>query len=66
MNALPNGFPRLASGIEVKLLRKIFTEEQAAVACVLQRQPQTAAQVAAQLGRPEREVAAHAQGPRPQ
>ncbi len=56
--ALPNGFPRLASGVEVQLLQKIFTTEQAAIVSVLRREPQTPAQVAAQIGRPESEVAA--------
>jgi electron transport complex protein RnfB len=58
MSALPNGFPRLASGVEVQLLRKIFSPEQAEIAVCLRREPQPAAQVAAQLGLPEREVAA--------
>ncbi len=58
MSALPNGFPRLPSGVEVQLLRKIFTVEQAALAAVLRREPQAAAEIAAQLGRPEPEVAA--------
>lgn len=58
MNALPNGFPRTASGVEVELLRRIFTPEQAAVAVHLQRTPQPAAQIAAHIGRPEAEIAA--------
>ncbi len=56
--ALPNGFPRLASGVEVQLLRKILTPQQAAVAVALRREVQSAAEVAAQLGRDEKEVAA--------
>lgn len=56
--ALPNGFPRLTSGVEVELLRRIFTPEQADVAAHLRREPQTAAQIAALLGRPEQEMAA--------
>ena len=58
LNALPNGFPRLPSGVEVQLLRKIFTREQAEIAAALRREIQSPAQIAAQLGRDEKEVAA--------
>jgi len=58
MSALPNGFPRLPSGVEVQLLRKIFTPEQAHVAAALRREVQSPAQIAGQLGLPEAAVAA--------
>ena len=32
LNGLPNGFPRTPSGVEVKILRKIYTQEEATVA----------------------------------
>jgi Pyruvate/2-oxoacid:ferredoxin oxidoreductase delta subunit len=58
MSALPNGFPRLASGVEVDILRRIFTPEQAAVAAHLQREAQTPAQIAAHMARDEKEISA--------
>ncbi len=56
--ALPNGFPRLPSGVEVQLLRRIFTPAQAEVAAALRREVQTPAQVAIHLGRNRDEIAA--------
>ena len=35
LDRLPNGFPRNASGVEVRILQKIFSTEQAALACHL-------------------------------
>ena len=57
MSALPNGFPRLPSGVEVELLRRIFTPAQAELAAALRREAQTSAQIAAALGQPEHQVA---------
>ena len=35
LDRLPNGFPRTASGVEIAILRKIFTPEEASLACQL-------------------------------
>jgi Fe-S-cluster-containing hydrogenase component 2 len=35
LNTLPNGFPSTQSGVEIKLLRKLFTSEQATLFCNL-------------------------------
>jgi electron transport complex protein RnfB len=35
LDRLPNGFPRTASRVEIAILRKIFTPEEAALACQL-------------------------------
>ena len=56
LNALPNGFPRTQSGVEVQLLRKIFSPEQVQIAATLSREFETPAQIAARLGRPVEEV----------
>ena len=51
LDALPNGFPRTASGIELAILKKIYTEEEAELTCQLKLMPETASQIAERLGR---------------
>ena len=35
LDKLPNGFPRTPSGVEIRILKKIFSPEEAALACQL-------------------------------
>jgi Pyruvate/2-oxoacid:ferredoxin oxidoreductase delta subunit len=51
LDALPNGFPRMESGVELKLLKKIFTEEEAEIACSLKLLPEAPEQIAEKLER---------------
>ena len=51
LDALPNGFPRMESGIELRILRKIFTEKEAETGCALKLLPETPEQIAERLGR---------------
>lgn len=51
LDDLPNGFPRMESGIELKILRKIFTEDEAEIASSLKLLPETPQQIAERLGR---------------
>lgn len=51
LDACPSGFPRTESGIELKLLAKIFTPEEAAMANDLLLRPETVAQIAERTGR---------------
>jgi Na+-translocating ferredoxin:NAD+ oxidoreductase subunit B len=50
LNAMPQGFPRTRSGVEIRLLKKIFSEEEARVAARMKLLPETPAQVAERLG----------------
>ena len=50
LDAIPNGFPPTESGVELKLLAKIYTPEQAALAAVMRLTPEPAAAIAARLG----------------
>ena len=50
LNAMPQGFPRTESGVEIRLLKKIFTEEEARVAARMKLLPETPEQVAERLG----------------
>lgn len=52
LDTLPNGFPATASGVELKLLRKIFTPEEAELFCDLRLEFETAEQIAQRTGRP--------------
>lgn len=56
MAALPSGFPRTSSGVEIELLKLVFTCEEASVAAQLTRTPETAAAIAKRVGLDEAEV----------
>ncbi|MCU0293429.1 MAG: 4Fe-4S binding protein [Thermoanaerobaculaceae bacterium] len=58
LDNLPNGFPPAPSGVEQRILRKLFTPEDAAWALQLKAFPETAGAVARRLGRPLHEVQA--------
>jgi electron transport complex protein RnfB len=50
LDRLPNGFPRTDSGVEILILKKIFTAEEAGLACLLSREPQSSDSIAARAG----------------
>jgi Pyruvate/2-oxoacid:ferredoxin oxidoreductase delta subunit len=52
LDTLPNGFPAAESGVEIKLLQKVFTPEEADLFCDLRLTPETAEQIAERTGRP--------------
>jgi Pyruvate/2-oxoacid:ferredoxin oxidoreductase delta subunit len=52
LDTLPNGFPATDDGLEIRLLKKIFTPEEADLFCDLKLSFETAAQVAERTGRP--------------
>ena len=58
LDTLPNGFPATESGVEIKLLQKIFTEEDAELFCNLKLRLETPEQIAGRLGLDEKDVAA--------
>jgi ferredoxin len=47
LDAIPNGFPQTESGVELRLLAKIFAPEEAALACQMSQTPEPAAAIAA-------------------
>jgi electron transport complex protein RnfB len=51
LNAIPNGFPETESGIELKLLAKIFTPEEAALASEMRLTRESAEQISRRTGR---------------
>ena len=56
LDGLPQGYPATDSGVELAILRKIFSPEDAAMALRLKPLPETAAMVARRLHRPADEV----------
>jgi Na+-translocating ferredoxin:NAD+ oxidoreductase subunit B len=56
LDALPNGYPRTGSGVEILILRRLFSPDEAALASLLGRDPQPVQAIAARLGAPETET----------
>ncbi|OFW60836.1 MAG: 4Fe-4S ferredoxin [Candidatus Solincola sediminis] len=52
LDTLPNGFPSTESGVEIKLLKKIFMPEEAGIFCDMRLKLETAEQIAERTGRP--------------
>lgn len=52
LDTLPNGFPATESGVEIKLLKKIFSIEDAELFCDLRLKFETPKQITERSGRP--------------
>lgn len=50
LDAIPNGFPKTISGVELRLLAKIFTPEEAGLAAVMRLHREPAAEIAVRAG----------------
>lgn len=59
LDQIPNGFPETKNGVELKILAKLFTPEQAEIACHMSLEPQSAKEIAARAGKDERETYAN-------
>jgi Fe-S-cluster-containing hydrogenase component 2 len=59
LDSLPNGFPATDSGIEIKLLQRIFRPEDAELFCDLRLEFETAQQISERTGRPLEGLEAH-------
>ena len=53
LDSLPTGYPKAQSGVELKILQKLFTQEEAEMACQFKLVPETAEQVAERLAEPQ-------------
>lgn len=56
LNELPHGFPSTESGVELRILRKIFSPEEAEMALKIRPLPETAQQIATRLEKPLEEM----------
>ena len=52
LDTLPNGFPSTESGVEIKLLKKVFEPEEAELFCRLKLTYETADQIVERSGSP--------------
>jgi Pyruvate/2-oxoacid:ferredoxin oxidoreductase delta subunit len=57
MDKLPGGYPTTPSGVEIKLLKKLFTPEQAELTMQLTKEPEEVSSIAARTGIEEAELA---------
>jgi electron transport complex protein RnfB len=56
LDRLPNGFPRTDSGVEISILQKIFSQEEAFLACHLSATPESVGAIAQRIGQPSSDV----------
>lgn len=56
LDKIPNGFPATESGVELKILAKLFTEEEAALACELDILPESVKSIAQRTAKDDQEV----------
>ena len=56
LDDLPNGFPATESGVELKILQKIFTPEEAEMTLQMRPMPETVEAVAERIGKPVDEM----------
>ena len=57
LDRLPAGFPRTATGVEMRILRRLFTPEEAAMAQLLTLKPETPAEIAQRAGLDAEDIA---------
>jgi len=57
LDNLPAGFPSTDTGVELRILKRLFTEQEAETAIIMTMIPETAKDVAARTGRDENELA---------
>lgn len=57
LDNLPAGFPATESGVELRILKRLFTEDEAEIARNLTLMPEPASNVAQRIGRDESELA---------
>jgi len=58
LDELPQGYPATENGVELRILKIIFTEDEAEMALKLLPQPETATEIAQRLGMPLEEITA--------
>ncbi|MEM2145920.1 MAG: hypothetical protein QW279_11200, partial [Candidatus Jordarchaeaceae archaeon] len=56
LDQFPLGFPQTSTGVEIKILKRLFTEEEAKIAVLLTPIPEEASQIAKRSGLDEKEL----------
>lgn len=62
LDALPNGFPATQSGVELRVLAKLFAPHEAALAAIMTAHPEPVAEIAARAGLEATEAARTLEG----
>jgi len=62
LDTLPTGFPSTPTGVELKILKKLFTREEAELTMNLRSKPENVQQIATRMGRQESELAVRLEG----
>jgi Na+-translocating ferredoxin:NAD+ oxidoreductase subunit B len=57
LDTLPTGFPTTPTGVELRILKKLFTPEEAELTMNLRSEPEGLSQIASRMGREESELA---------
>jgi len=57
MDTLPSGYPATPTGVEIKILKKLYTPEQAELTMKLNKEPEEVSAIAARLAMEESELA---------
>ena len=57
LDMFPQGFPKTKSGVELKILKELFSPEEAEIMLALRPTPELVAAVAERMGRGESEMA---------
>ncbi|MCE5244353.1 MAG: 4Fe-4S ferredoxin, partial [Desulfobacteraceae bacterium] len=57
LDRLPAGFPRTPSGVEIRILRRLFSQEEAALAPLLDMKPELPEEIAGRAGLAVEELA---------
>jgi Na+-translocating ferredoxin:NAD+ oxidoreductase subunit B len=58
LDRLPAGYPSTASGVEIRILKRLFSPEEAEIAMALTMMPEAPTDVAARIGQEEKPLAA--------
>jgi len=56
LDKIPNGYPETESGVELKILAKLFSVEEAELACIMDHEPESVGVIAVKAGKEERPV----------
>jgi len=57
LHAMPGGYPATESGVEIKILKKLYTPEQAELTMQLKDEPEDVSEIASRIGLDETELA---------
>jgi NAD-dependent dihydropyrimidine dehydrogenase PreA subunit len=59
MHTFPNGYPSTPTGVEISILKKLFSPEDAELCLSLKKEPEPLAHIAKRVGREEGELGGH-------